>query len=152
MEGHPSLLLLADVGSEMSGWQGSLVVDGVHLGFQSLGSCTLECPHAWPPAAREVAAPGLIYSVKSKSGCTGLLKMCEEFSRMLLCIGSPLMAESRNSLQGSPRSHLLVYMLALFLGSSWEQKGCWQHLSCAFFDVGFRTKSQGSALMAESAF
>lgn len=51
VEGRPSWLLLADVGSEVSEWQGSSEVsDGVHLGFQSLGSCSLKCSLAWPPA------------------------------------------------------------------------------------------------------
>lgn len=46
VEGCPSWLLLADVGSEVSEWQDSLVVDGVCLGFQSLESCSLKCSHA----------------------------------------------------------------------------------------------------------
>lgn len=65
------------------------------------------------------------------------------------------MAESRNGLQvdlSDPRAPACLSVLTLFLGSTWEQKGCWQQLSCASFDVPFRSKSKGSVLMAEPAF
>lgn len=113
------------------------------------------CSHALPPATSEVAASSLIFPFRSQQGFTCPLEMHEEqLISSGLSFGSSLMAESRNGDGGqrSPSPCLLVSMLTLFLESTWEQKGSWQHLSCTSFDVPFRTKSKGSVLMAEPAF